>query len=130
MESCIIVLLENSLSVNYCWVSPSQNFMNSFHLLKIKIHIDCTPVWNKLPVNHTFRISPDTQHYFRAGSIFFNDDFGIVTGSEALFLGVRVAVINPFFMTCDNYREKSIIHEITDTLTTDILSTLSLLRFQ
>ena len=31
---------------------------------------------------------------------FFNDDFGRLTGTEPLFRGVRVAVIDPFFITC------------------------------
>ena len=76
----------------------SQNFMNSFQLLRIKIRIDCTPVWNKLPVNRTFKIPPDT-HYFGADTDFFNDDFGRLTGTEPLFRGVRVAVVDPFFIT-------------------------------
>ena len=60
--------------------------MNLFQLLRIKIHIDCTPIWNKLP--NTFKISPDQQHYFGAELI--------LTGTEPLFWGVRVAVIYPF----------------------------------
>ncbi|KAJ9577324.1 hypothetical protein L9F63_006068, partial [Diploptera punctata] len=35
------VLQENSSLINQCWVSPSQNFMDSFQLLRIKIWIDC-----------------------------------------------------------------------------------------
>ena len=127
MGSRIVVLQENSISVNKCWVSPSQNFMNSFQLLRTKFRIDCTPVWNRLPVNHTYKISPDTQHYFGAEPIFLNDDFGTLKGTEPLFSCVRVAVIL-FFITCDNSPDKSIIHGITDKLTTDIHSTLSLLR--
>ena len=61
---------------------------------------------------------------------FFNDDFERVTGTESLFRGVRVAVIDPFFITCGNFPDKSIIHEFTDKLTTDIHSTLNLLRCQ
>ena len=34
------------------------------------------------------------QHYGPNG--FFNDDFGKLTGTEPLFRGVRVAVIDPF----------------------------------
>ena len=65
--SRIVLLQENSISVNLCWVSPSQT--NSVHLLRMKIRIDCTPVWKNLPVNHTFKLPPDTQHYFRAEPI-------------------------------------------------------------
>ena len=50
---------------------------------------------DKLPVNHTFKIPPDTQHYFGA-KLIFNDDFGRYTGNEQLFRGVRVAVTDPF----------------------------------
>ena len=77
--SYIVLLQENSIYVNQWWVSPSQNFMNSFQLLKIKIRIDCMPVWNKFPVNHT-KIPPDARHYFGAEPIYFNDNFGRLTG--------------------------------------------------
>ena len=95
--------------------------MNSFQLLRIKIHIECTLVWNKLPVNHTFKIPPDTQHYFGAEPI-FNVDFGRLTGSEPTFRGVRVVVIDQFSITWDCSPDKSIIHGITDKPTTDIHS--------
>ena len=111
----MILFLSNFYNHN-----KSQNFRKSFQLLRIKIRIACTPVWNKLPVNHTFKIPPDTQHYFGAEPIFFNDGFGGLTGTESLFRGVRVAVMDPFFITCDN--------EMTDKLKTDIHSTISLLR--
>ena len=61
---------------------------------------------------------------------FCNDDFGRLTGTEPLFRVVRVAVIDQFFITCDNSPDKCIIYEFTDKLTTDIHSTLSLLRCQ
>ena len=96
--------------------------MNSFQLWRIKIHIVSTPAWN-----HTFKIPPDTQHHFGAEAI-FNDGFGSLTGTEPLFRCVRFAIIYPFLVTCDNSLYKSIIHVITDKLTTDIHSTLSLLR--
>ena len=64
---------------------------------------------------------------FGAEPIFFNDDSGRLTGTEQLFRGVRVAIIDPFFITCDN-SDKSIIHGFTDKLSTDIISTLSLLK--
>ena len=84
--------------------------MNFFQMLRIKIRINCTPVWNQLSVNHIFNIPPDTQYYF--------DDFGRLTGNEPMFRGVRVAVVDPFFITCDNSPDTSIIHGITDKLTT------------
>ena len=37
---------------------------------RVKIRISCTPVWNKLPVNHTFKIPQVTHHYFGAEPIF------------------------------------------------------------
>ena len=52
-------------------------------------------VWNKLPVNHTFRIPPDT-HYFGAESISFNYDFRRLMRTEPLFRGVKVELIDPF----------------------------------
>ena len=60
----------------------------------------------------------------------FNDDFGRLLGTEPLFRGIRVAVIYPFFIICFNSPDKSIIHGITDKLTTAIYSTLNLLRYQ
>ena len=60
----------------------------------------------------------------------FKDDFGRLTGTLPLFRDVRVALIDPFVVTCDNSPDKSIIHGITDKLTTDIHSTLCLLRCQ
>ena len=51
-------------------------------------------------------------------------------GTEPLFWGIRVAVIDPFFITCDNFPDKSINYGITDKLTTDIHSTLNQLRCQ
>ena len=80
----------------------SLDIINSFQLLRIKIRIDCSPVWNKLPVNHSFKIPRHTQHYSWAESIFINDDFGRLTETELLFLDIRVAVIDPFFIICDN----------------------------
>ena len=61
---------------------------------------------------------------------YFNDDFGRLTWNEPLFRGVSIAVIDPFFITCDNSPDKSIIHGITDNLKIDIHSTLSQLRCQ
>ena len=77
-------------------------FIAKFHelvpLQRIKIHFDCTTVWNKLPVNHTFRIPSDT-HYFGAQPI-FNDDFDRlshrfeVSGSQLLTdLSCHVALV-------------------------------------
>ena len=54
---------------------------------------------------------------------FLNDDFGTLTKTDSLIRG-------PFFITCDNSPDKSIIHGIIDKLTTVIHSTLSLLRCQ
>ena len=65
--------------------------------------------------------------YFRYR--FFNNDFGILTGTELLCRGFRVA-IRPIFITCDNSLDNSIIHEIIDKRTTDIYSALSLLWCQ
>ena len=48
----ILLLQENSISVNKCWVSPSQNVMNWSQLFGIKIHIDCMSVWNELRCSH------------------------------------------------------------------------------
>ena len=68
-----------------------------------------------------------TRHTILLGAepIFFNDDFGRLTGSEPLFRGVRVAVIDPFFIICDNSPDESIIHGMTDMLTTNIQSSKS-----
>ena len=60
----------------------------------------------------------------------FYVDFGRLTWTEPLFRDVRVQVIDTFFSTCDNSPDKSIIHVITGNLTTDIHSTLVLLRCQ
>ena len=102
--------------------------MNWSHLLRINICIDCTPIWNNLPVNHTFKIPSDT-HYFGAKLNFFNNGFGRLAGTEPLFRGFRFGVINPFLITCDNSPDKYIIYEITNKLT-DIHSMLSLLSCQ
>ena len=51
---------------------------------------------------------------------FFNDDFGRLTGTEPLFRGVRISVKDPFFITCGNSPDKSIIHGISDRMTTDV----------
>ena len=64
-------------------------------VLRIKIRIDFTSIWNKRPVDFTCKIPPDT-HYFGAEPNFINDDFGRLTGTEPFFRGVRVGVINPF----------------------------------
>ena len=47
---------------------------------------------------------------FWGRTICFNDDFGSLTGTEPLFRGVRVAVIDPFNITCDNSPDKYIIY--------------------
>ena len=49
----------------------------------------------------------------------------VMCGTKSLCQGIRVAVIDSFFVTCDNSSDKSIIHGITD-----IRSTLNLLRCQ
>ena len=46
---------------------------------------------------------------------FFNDDFGRLTGIEPLFRGVRVAVLDQVFITCNN--DKSFNHGITGKMT-------------
>ena len=51
---------------------------------------------------------------------FFNDDFSRLMGTKPLFWRIRIAVIDPFFITCDNFSDKSIFHGITDKLMTDI----------
>ena len=108
-----------------------SNFMKSFPLLRIKICIDCTPVCNYLPVTHNFKIHRHTQNYCGAEPMFFFiDDFGRLMGNEPLFRGVRFATIDPFFIRCDNSPDKSIIHGITDNLSTDIHSMFNLLRCQ
>ena len=84
-------------------------------------------IWNKLPVSHNFKIPPDTELWGQTD--FLNDDCGRLTWTEPLLRGVRVAVIDPFFITCDNSLYKSIIHGIADKMT-DIHSTFSLLRCQ
>ena len=61
---------------------------------------------------------------------FFNDDFGRLTGNQPQFRGGGVGVIDIFFITSDNSPDKSIIHGITDKLTTDIHSILNLSRYQ
>ena len=103
--------------------------MNSFQLLRIKIPIDCTPVWKKLPVNYTFKIHI-THNITLGPNQFFNYDFGRLTGTEPLFRGFRIAVIDSCFITCDNSPDKSIIHGITGKLTTDIHSMFNMLRCQ
>ena len=60
----------------------------------------------------------------------FNDDFGRLMGSNHSFEASELAVINTFFITCDNSPDKSNIHDITNKLTTYSHSTLSLLRCQ
>ena len=50
--------------------------------------------------------------------IFLNDDLGKFMGTEPLFWGVRVALIDPLFITRDNSPDKFINHGITDKLTT------------
>ena len=57
----------------------------------------------------------------------FNDDFGRLAGTESLFRGVVVVVMDPFFITCESSTDKSITLGITDKLTTYTHSTLSLL---
>ena len=79
-------------------------------------------------VDHTFKIPPDTQ--FCGQTNLFYGDFGRLTGTEPMFWSVRVAVIDPLYIACDNSPDKSIIHGITDKLTTDIYSLLNLLRCQ
>ena len=90
--------------------------MNSFHLLRIKIRMNFTPVWNKLLLNHTFKIPP-TQHFFGAEQIYFNDNFDKQTGTKLLLRGVGFAVIDPFSITFHNSPDKYIIHRIADKLT-------------
>ena len=61
---------------------------------------------------------------------FFNDDFGRLTGTEPLFRGIRVEVIDPFYITCDNSPDTSVIHGITYKLVANIHSMLTMLRCQ
>ena len=97
-----------------------SKFHELVQLLREKIRIEWTLVWKELPVNHTLKIPPATQHYFGAEPIFFSDDFSRLSGTEPFFRSVRVGVIDPFFITCDNSPDKSIIHGFTDTLMTEI----------
>ena len=89
--------------------------MNSVQLLRINVRV----VWNKLPA-----VTPSNSTRLTTLPLgrtdFFNDNFGTLTGTEPLFRGVRVAVIDPFFITCDNSRDKYFIQGITDNLTADI----------
>ena len=72
-----------------------------------------------------------TRHNITLGSNkFFNNGFGRLMGIKPLFRGIRVALIDPFFITCDNSPDKCIIPVITNKLMTDIHSILSLLRYQ
>ena len=90
------------------------------------------------PLHTRLKQTPSESHLQNAtrhttlllGRTIYNDDFGWLTETEPLFRGVRVAAIDPFFITCDNFLDKSIIHGITDKLTTDIHSTLNLLWYQ
>ena len=102
--------------------------MNSFKLLRIKIRIDCTSVWNKLPVIHAIKILPRHSTLLWSRTVFLR--LSQFDGDRPLARGVRVAVIDPFFVTCDNSPDKFIIPKITDKLTTDIHSMLSVLRCQ
>ena len=106
MGSRIVLLQENSVSILMLSISVSK-----FHELvsvfgnEDPYRLDA-PFWDKLPVNHTLKIPPDTQRYFGAELIFFNDGFGTLMGIEPLFPGVRFAIIGPFFTTCDNSPDK------------------------
>ena len=46
-------------------------------------------------MNHTFKTPPDIQHYLGA-PIFLTDYFVTLTGTEPLFRGIMIAVIDPF----------------------------------
>ena len=54
----------------------------------------------------------------------------MLSGTKLLFRGVRVVVIDSFFITCVNSPDKSIIHGISDKQMTDIHSTMRLLWCQ
>ena len=79
----IVLLQENSISVNECWVSPTQNVVNSSQLLRINIHIDCKHFCNKLPVNHTFK---------------FQQTHNITLGLTHFWSYVAIILINLSFM--------------------------------
>ena len=79
---------------------------------------------------HAAHLQNSTRNTLLWGQTDFSTILTRLTGTESLFRGVRVQVIYPFFITCDSYLDKSIIHWITDKLTTDIHSTLSLLTCQ
>ena len=68
--------------------------------------------------------SEQTHNITLGPNLFFNDDFGRLAGSEPLFRGVRVAVMDQCFYTCDSFHDKSITLGIVDNLTTDIHSTI------
>ena len=61
-----------------CWVSRSQNFINSFQLLRIKIRFEWTHILNKLPMNHTFKFNQTYDITFGRNR-FFNDHFATVS---------------------------------------------------
>ena len=100
--------------------------MVSFHLSKIKIRISARPFGT-----NSQWITPSKFHethniIWGPNKLFQNDDFGRLTGDWATVSRSQVYGNRPiFFITCDNFPDKSIIHGITDKLTTDIHSALS-----
>ena len=59
------------LELSYCKRTLLRLTNAGFQLLRILIRIDLMPVWNKLPVNHTFKIPPDTEDHFGDEPILF-----------------------------------------------------------
>ena len=92
------------------------------------------PHWLHARLEQTPSETPSIFHQTHNSTLrpnsFFNDDFGRLTGTEPLFWGVSVAVIDPFCITCDYSPDKSLIHGITDNLSTDIHSMFNLLMCQ
>ena len=80
---------------------------------RLHAHLEQTP-----SESHLQNSTRHTTLLWDRTNFFFNDD-GRLMGTEPLFQGVRVAVIDPFFITCDSSPDKSIIHVITDKLTSD-----------
>ena len=68
-------------------------FHNLIPVLRTKLCIDCTPVWNKLPMNYVIKIPPGILYYFR-DEPFFNDE---IDGNRATVFRRQVCGNGPIF---------------------------------
>ena len=94
--------------------------MNSFQLLKKK---DPHRLHTRLEQTSSESHLQNSTWYETLGPTrFFNDDFGRLMRIDPLFRVVRVAVLDPFFMTYDKSPDKSIINGIINKLKADIHS--------